>query len=232
MTFELCSENPEAAKLAAKVGIKRVELCSALSIGGLTPSPGLIASCVSEPSVEIHTMIRPRGGNFTYSDLELSTMLKDIEAVKKAGAQGIVFGCLTKENDIDFDRNRILLECAKKLKLEVTFHRAFDFCNRPLNTLEILIDLGFDRLLTSGQKNHAIDGIELIRELVVKASDRIQIMAGSGIDHSNAKKLSQTGVDSLHFTSHIKIENPGLGMGDSYIMDEHKAKGIVSIFQD
>lgn len=226
--IEICLEEVDIAILADQSGAKRIELCSALDLGGLTPSFGLIQTCVAHCDLDVFVMIRPRGGDFVYSPEELTVMEQDLVAAKNAGAHGVVFGCLTEKNELDLAANRTLIKKAKELGLGTTFHRAFDFCSQPEKSLLNLIDIGFDRLLTSGQKPRAIDGIDLIKKLVVLAEDRIQVMAGSGVNPENASILSASGIQAIHFTARkpVNLEDP-LNMGLKYIPDPEKIKQII-----
>ena len=232
MILEICGASLESYKLAKQFGVKRIELCSALTVGGLTPSIGLIEECAKVGGVEIHAMIRHLEGGFIYSDKDIETMMKDISNVSIAGGQGVVFGCLTPANEINLKQNKQLFLHAKSLGLEVTFHRAFDFCSNPESTLDTLIEIGFDRLLTSGQEATAIEGKETIRRMVLQSNDQIDIMAGSGVSASNAKELSELGVDALHFTSHkSNLEKQQLGMGNKTIPDPVKTQAIISVLK-
>jgi copper homeostasis protein len=204
-----------------------IELCSALSVGGLTPSVGLVKKCTRSKKVEIHTMIRHREGHFNYSRGEVRLMKKDILSMKKAGASGIVFGCLDKKGMVDKNACSLLLETGKELEMEVSFHRAIDFCPDLLGAIQMLIELGFDRILSSGQKETAIEGIENIRKMTEVAQGEIQIMAGSGVNAVNAMKLVETGIDALHFTSHLPGPVDRLGMGQNRKMDKIKIKKII-----
>ncbi|MCZ4410651.1 copper homeostasis protein CutC [Cryomorphaceae bacterium 1068] len=229
MTLEVCIDSYKGAELARRFGAKRVELCSALSVGGLTPSIGLVAECAEV--AEVHAMLRHREGDFVYSPREIEIMLDDIDFLANAGASGVVFGCLTENKAIDLNANAELIKEAKILGLETTFHRAFDFSKNPKESLNKLIDLGFDRLLTSGQKPRAIDGIDLISDLVAWANGRMEIMAGSGVNATNALMLANVGVDALHFTSHISQETKdSFGMGLKTISDTNKIKSIAKLF--
>ena len=230
MTLEICGDSLESYKLAKQFAVKRIELCSALTVGGLTPSMGLIEECAKIGGVEIHAMIRHLEGGFVYSDKDVETMKKDISNVSLAGGHGVVFGCLTFQNEINLDQNKQLFSHAKSLGLEVTFHRAFDFCSDPKSTLNTLIEIGFDRLLTSGQEPTAIEGKETIRSMVHQSNGKIEIMAGSGVSASNAKELFDLGVDALHFTSHkINSEKEKLGMGNKTIPKPEKIASIMAI---
>ena len=231
MIFEICADSYEAVLLAKKYAVKRVELCSALSVGGLTPSIGLIQKCAQIREVEIHVMIRHKEGGFVYSDIDIQIMEKNIKAAKDGRAKGVVFGCLSADNKIERTQNKRLVSLAKKIGLEVTFHRAFDFCLDAATALEEIINLGFDRLLSSGQAKTAEEGIPILKNLVDKAKGRIQIMAGAGVNERNALKISDAGVDALHFTIHYrKAAENNLGMGFVSEMNEQKLKAIVEQF--
>lgn len=230
MEFEVCIEKPETAIAADKAGADRVELCSALDLGGLTPSPGMIRMCVENTDLQVFAMVRAYGGNFICNEETLSIMLKDIEACADAGAHGVVFGCLTEDFTIDIPANKLLLQKAKELGLGVTFHRAFDFTRDYEKALEMLIDLGFDRLLTSGQQPKAIEGVDLLEKITKQAAGRIEIMAGSGVGPGNAVKLANSGVDALHFTARkVVAMKDELNMGVNYTTDYVKIKEMMSV---
>ncbi len=230
MKLELCIDSVDEAKVARDFGFNRVELCSALEIGGLTPSYGLIKACAAIRNIETHIMIRPRGGSFDYSKNELEIMKADIEKCASLGASGVVFGILNGDNTIDRPSNELLITIAKSLGLETTFHRAFDFIHDPITGLKSLIELGFNRLLTSGQKPKAIEGKDLIKELVKVSNRQIQIMAGSGVDASNAVELKECNVDALHFTARKKSDSVlSFQMGNEFVPDEEKIKKILSV---
>lgn len=226
--FEVAIESIQEANAAASLKANRVEVCSALDLGGLTPSFALIEACGKFEHTEAHVMIRPRAGSFLYSNDELNVMKQDIVAAKEAGAHGIVFGALTKHNELDVAQVESILETAKSLNLETTFHRAFDFVPNPLETLDTLVELGVNRILTSGQKPVAIEGIDLIAELVQYAQGRIQIMAGSGVNSSNAQQLLETGIDAIHFTARKRKTDTSLNMGVEYEPDEGKITSILN----
>jgi copper homeostasis protein len=230
MTLEVCIDGLDTLVLARKYGAKRVELCSALELGGLTPSLGMVECCIEASGIEIHAMLRPRGGHFVYTQMEMEIMRKDMDAMAQVGIHGIVFGCLNERNEIDTEACRFLIAHAKDLGLEVTFHRAFDMLNDPEAGLEELIELGFDRILTSGGESKANDGLGLIKRCVEIADGRIQIMAGSGVNASNALHIAHSGVDALHFTSHKTESKDSFGMGAQNIPDEEKIAGICELF--
>jgi copper homeostasis protein len=227
MQLELVAESFEEAELAANYAFQRVELCSALTVGGLTPSAGMIKQCAKYAQVEIHVLIRPRPGHFVYTETEVAVMLRDIREAAKLGARGVVIGALTTGGIIDREACERMHRQATNLGLETTFHRAFDFVNEAESSLEQLITMGFDRLLTSGQKPTAIEGIDTIRQLVKHAKGRIQIMAGSGVNEHNCKALSQTGVSALHFSARKTGAASALNMGEVFEPDKEKIERIL-----
>lgn len=210
-----------------------MELCAAIPEGGTTPSYGDIALARELLQIKLHVIIRPRGGDFLYSPLEHRIMLKDIENAHRLGADGVVIGCLTPEGEVDMARNRELMNAAAGMS--VTFHRAFDMCRDPYDSLERIIELGCDRLLTSGQQPRAEDGIELLQELVGKAGDRIIIMPGSGVNANNIAKLAkETGAREFHLSARESVEsgmiyrNPNLKMGGERIFIDEYAQQVTS----
>ncbi len=228
MVFEICADSVAGAIVAEKYGAKRIELCSALSVGGLTPSVGLVEEC-ADYSVEVHTMLRHREGNFQYAKEDVAIMQKDIVALSKAGAKGVVFGILDENNEFS-NYNIPLIEKALERGLEVTFHRAFDFTANPEKTIEKLIENKVTRLLTSGGKPTAFEGLELISKLQKNYGSDIQIMAGSGVNVSNALQIANSGVWNLHFTAKKSVGKVLLSMGEQTVVDEDKIKGITALF--
>lgn len=229
MKFELCTDSVEGVILAEKLGFTSVELCSALSAGGLTPSYGLIKQCALHTNIEIHTMIRHREGGFEYSSDDLILMKLDIEAAKKAGATGVVFGILNAERNIS-DQNFELVQMAHELGLKATFHRAFDFVPDFRLAIEKVLSFGFDRLLTSGLKEKAEDGLIVISELQQKYGHLIQVIAGSGINKVNALRFSKKGINYVHFTARKPLVGADYtGMGLAYTTDVDKIKGIINL---
>lgn len=225
--IEVCANSTESCVEAQLGGAYRVELCAGIPEGGTTPSYGEIVTARENVGIKLNVIIRPRGGDFLYSDLEIASMLRDIEMAKKCGADGVVFGCLTKDGLVDVEKNRILVEAAKGMS--TTFHRAFDVCKEPLDALETIIGLGFDRLLTSGQKASAILGQSLIKELVARAGRRIIIMAGCGVNESNVADLARvTGAKEFHMSVRQTVEsgmtykNCEVSMGGTVCIDEFK----------
>lgn len=231
MNFELCTDGLEGAKLGAKFKLKRIELCSALTVGGLTPSLGLVKRCVEFGKIEIHVMIRPREGCFFYSEEEFEIMKLDVENAIKMKVSGIVFGMLNKENEIDW-RNQELVDLAKSNGLEVTFHRAFDLVSDPDRSIQTLINFGFDRVLTSGGKENVDLGFDQIQFLHGKYGNQIQIMPGGGVNHENVKLLASVGIENFHFTSRRPVKQkiqPGMGM--EMLSDGKKVRAILNQFK-
>jgi copper homeostasis protein len=215
--IEVCAFSLESCLAAEKGGANRIELCGSMYEGGTTPSAGLIQIAKQRISIEIHAMIRPRGGDFCYSDDEISVMQADIRMAKQMGCEGIVLGILQKNGRVDIAQTKALVTLAKPM--QVTFHRAIDMTPDYSKALEDIIETGCNRILTSGQKNTVMEGIENIENLVRKAKGRIEIMAGSGVNADNARTLIHTGVDALHLTgkatrdSEMVYRKVGIAMG-------------------
>ena len=202
MILEICANSFESALAAQNAGAQRIELCTELSLGGITPSYGLLEKVLSEVTIPVYVLIRPRSGNFTYSNAELDVMLKDIEQFKKMGAQGIVSGVLTANNNIDLKSTKLLLEASKGI--DFTFHRAFDWCNEPRQTIIKLEEIGIGRILTSGQKPTAFEGLPLLKELK-SLSNTVKIMPGGGITKDNALAFKKACFDEIHCSASEKI---------------------------
>lgn len=197
MILEVCTATLESVIAAREGGAQRIELCSALSEDGLTPSYGMIKAAREVGPERLHVLIRPRAGNFVYSDIEAACMIDDIKMCRNLGVDGIVVGALTTDNDIDIPLCRKLIEAAEGM--QITFHRAFDVCRNPLQALEQIIDLGCHRLLTSGQAPTAHEGIPLLKDLVTLSAGRIIIMPGAGVNEGNARQiLEATGANEIH----------------------------------
>lgn len=228
MTVEVCTEDLAQSLMAEECGAHRIELCADLHNGGTTPSFGMIRTVCFKCSIPVFVMIRPRGGNFVYSESEMDIMRADISAAAAAGARGVVFGALTDEGDFHVEHNTELLRTARIHNLQVTFHRAIDVCNNPLAVAELLAELGFDHVLTSGGKATAEHGATLIEQMVKVAENRIQIMAGSGIRAENVIEISKTGVGAIHFTARKRRdEKTEPDMGERWEPDGEKVKRIL-----
>jgi copper homeostasis protein len=197
MEVEICCGSIQSAANAKAGGAVRVELCQGLVEGGTTPSPATVDYAVKELGLQVFVLVRPRGGDFCYNELEIKTMEEDVKFCKQAGAAGIVVGFLHPDGTIDTELTRKFVELSAPLP--VTFHRAFDECAEPLKALEQIIDCGCARILTSGCKPTAIEGADMLQQLVKQADGRITILAGSGITPENAAALKQkTGVPEIH----------------------------------
>ena len=227
---ELCAYSVEACRVAARLGVNRVELCASPAEGGVTPSMATIEQVAAIQGLDLSVMIRPRGGDFLYSDEEFSTMLRDIEHARKAGATGVVFGILTADGKVDVERTRQLVEASKGM--ETTFHRAVDMTEDYEVAVEAVIEAGCDRILTSGGYDKAIDGIDNVSRAVEIARGRIEIMAGRGVVAANAEALKNVGVDALHFSAKkmvvggMQYRNPRISMGGSAAVDEFSLRVV------
>lgn len=200
--FEICVDSIAGVRAAAEAGAARVELCASLIEGGITPSIGMVRRAVAaaDGRLKVHVIIRPRGGDFLYSEDEFAAMREDIAAAKDAGAAGIVVGLLDAEARIDEARTAALIAAARPLS--ATFHRAFDVSLDPFESLEALIRMGVDRLLTSGQEPGVLEGAPLIRKLIASAAGRIVIMPGGDITPRNAARIAaETGAEEFHFAA-------------------------------
>lgn len=200
MILEVCIDSVASAIAAQEGGAQRVELCADLASGGTTPSAGMIRSVREAISIALHVMVRPRPGDFCYSEIEYHIMLQDIKVARELGADGVVFGILTPHGSVDIERVRTLVQNARPLA--VTFHRAVDHCSDLTGAIKILKEVGVDRVLTSGGKPNVSDGIESLRAMVQAAGPSLQIMAGGGLTVENARNVvMKTGVKEIHALS-------------------------------
>ncbi|PKP19119.1 MAG: copper homeostasis protein CutC [Bacteroidetes bacterium HGW-Bacteroidetes-21] len=214
--IEIAVFSPKDALVAQENGAHRIELCAAMSEGGITPSHGSIVYVREKLRIPVFVMIRPRGGAFVYSTEELEIMERDIEFCRDAGVDGIVFGILTNEGEVDTFNCRRLVK--KAGVMASTFHRAFDVAKDPLSSLEKIIDCGFHRILTSGQKQLAPEGADLIASLVEQAGSRIIIIPGSGVEESNLKVLHQLcGAKEYHSSAKVRDEEKTMKVNMSSI---------------
>ena len=197
MQVEICCNSVFSAHNAKLGGAYRIELCQALEEGGTTPSAAAIEHCVHVLNLHTRVLIRPRGGDFCYSPEETAIIMRDIEIAHKLGAHAVVVGFLTPDGTIDMDKTREAVKAAEGMS--VTFHRAFDECKSPYEALEQIIDCGCNKLLTSGCRPTAMEGVETLKKLVLLSGNRIGIIAASGITYENVTKIIEsTGVEEIH----------------------------------
>ncbi len=226
--FEVCANSVESCLAAQTGGANRVELCAGIPEGGTTPSYGEISMAREIlDTTRLHVIIRPRGGDFLYSPIEVKTMLKDIEIARKLAVDGVVFGCLTANGEIDSTAMQELMLASQGLS--VTFHRAFDVCCNPKEALEQIIELGCNRILTSGQQATAEQGIPLLKELQEQAAGRIILLAGCGVNENNIARIAQeTGIQEFHFSaresiiSEMEYKNESVSMGGTVHINEYE----------
>jgi len=215
---EVCANSLASARAAQQGGADRVELCSALVEGGLTPSAAAIGLAREQLDIKLHVLIRPRGGDFCYDDTEFAVMVRDIAFCRRAGVDGVVIGLLAPDGNVDFERTRALISAARPMR--VTFHRAFDMAANAHRALDNVLELGAERLLTSGQRGSAFEGRGLIADLVRRAGERLIVMPGAGIHEGNVQELvAATGAREVHLSGQTKVasrmiyRNPEVFMG-------------------
>lgn len=209
MLIEAAAFSLTSAINAYHGGADRIELCTAYAEGGLTPSAGAILLAKEKIPVPIHVMIRPRGGDFIYGEHDIEAMLKDIEFCKKNEIAGVVFGILNTAGNIDKQLCKLLADHAGGMSL--TFHRAFDICANPLKAIDDIVACGFHRILTSGQKANAMEGLDNIASYVEHAANRIIIMPGSGINKDNAMHIAQqTKCSEMHLSGKRLVNSDGV----------------------
>ena len=201
MVFEICASSFESAKNAQIAGANRIELCSELGIGGVTPSYGLVKKVAEELSIGNCVLIRPRSGNFTYTEEEFDVMLRDITFCREIGCQGVVTGVLNVDNTIDQERTKRLMEAAGDM--EFVYHRAFDCTPNLMEALEVLKRLRVKRVLTSGGKKSAIEGLELLKSLNSIAEGQLTIMPGGGVNPQTILKIKEAGFKEVHFSATV-----------------------------
>lgn len=222
LIFEVCANGLQSAINAQMAGASRIELCENLEVGGLTPAKEVIRESLRIVHIPVHVLIRPREGDFCYTGEEFNHMKESISFCKSVKAAGVVFGILTREMAIDEKRCAELIALAKPLS--VTFHRAFDVVKEPLRALEILAQLGYRRVLTSGQQENALKGADLISKLVKHADGRISILAGGGITEKNIADLVKTsGTNEFHFSAKQLMADGG------YVSDLHRIRNIINL---
>ncbi|HAL82703.1 MAG TPA: copper homeostasis protein CutC [Mucilaginibacter sp.] len=239
--LEVCANSITSALAAQEGGAFRVELCENLYEGGTTPSHGEIVVARKHLQIKLYVLIRPRGGDFLYTDLEFDIMAADVQFCIEAGCDGIVIGMLNADGSIDKERCVKLVQMAKQAGVGVTFHRAFDMCSDMHQGLEDIIAMGCERVLTSGGKSTAMEGSGIIAGLISKAAGRITIMPGSGINENNAAGLVHlTGAVEIHSSARIRVQskmvykNDHAAMGNNYgdeysydVTDTERVKNII-----
>ncbi|AVR45258.1 copper homeostasis protein CutC [Christiangramia fulva] len=234
MLVEVCANSLESAINAEKAGADRIELCSELGVGGITPSYGLLQQVMEEVTIPVHVLIRPRSGDFSYSEAEFRVMLKDIEFCKSIGVKGIVSGALKPDFSLDKQKTSTLIKTSEGMHF--TFHRAFDWLKDPLESFKIIQDLGADHLLTSGQQPKAIEGIDLLKQLL-KVSDSCKIMPGGGVNSENIESFKNAGFEEIHFSGTIFYKTlpqlPKISMNsEKFLKEDHKAISDVRIIRE
>ncbi|KAM9804208.1 copper homeostasis protein cutC homolog [Neosynchiropus ocellatus] len=233
--MEVCVDSVESAVNAERGGAGRLELCSSLSEGGLTPSLGLLQIVKRYVKIPVYVMVRPRGGDFLYSDQEVEVMKKDLELMKAHGADGLVLGALTEDGCVDAELCMDFLAAARPLP--VTFHRAFDMVHDASLALETLISLGFQRVLTSGCDSSALEGLPVIKKLIEQAKSRIAVMPGGGITERNLQRILEgSGAQEFHCSARSSrdsamkyrcehgFKNSCVSMGAAFTAPEYSLK--------
>jgi copper homeostasis protein len=217
-TIEICVEGIDGLVAAQRAGADRVELCASLLEGGITPSLGVVREGLALATIPFMVIVRPRGGDFLYSEREFESMLEDVRALREMGVAGVVAGCLTPDGRVDEPKMNALVAAAGPLS--VTCHRAFDMTADFREAIEALVRCGVDRVLTSGQRDTAMEGINILRQTVEAAAGRIKVMACGALDETNiATVLRECGADELHFSaprtvpSGMAFRNPQVDMG-------------------
>lgn len=207
MKIEIAANSLTSALAAYEAGADRIELCANLELGGTTPGPGTLIATRKQLKIPIHALIRPRGGDFVYSDTEMEEIVQSIEFCRQLGIEGIVIGCLTPAGKVDVSKTQRILE--HTAGMDLTFHRAFDLVTDQEEALETIIELGFHRILTSGGKNSTPEGAKQIARLIEKAGNRITIMPGGGINNNNITDIAEfTGAAEFHLSCKTVVKSP------------------------
>ncbi|GAB6030787.1 hypothetical protein CHUAL_007634 [Chamberlinius hualienensis] len=239
--MEICVDSFESAVNAESGGASRLELCSCLAVGGVTPSVGLIQKVKEQIKIPVFVLIRPRASDFHYDDSEIDVMIKDIDGAKTFNVDGFVVGALKCDGNVDEETCRKLINACRPAP--VTFHRAIDMCQNPVKAVETIIHLGFDRILTSGHHSSAFQGKEIIKQMNATAAKRLSIMPGGGITEENLLQiLEHTECFEAHASAKTSIEslmtyrNPNVNMGQAgdaeftrFICDTNKVRNLVNI---
>ena len=209
MYLEICASSHQSALNAQRAGAHRIELCTELGLGGITPSYGLLRRVIAHLSIPVNVLIRPRSGDFTYSDEELEIMKEDIKVCKELGAAGIVTGVLNSDLTIAVEKTKELLALTRPLSF--TFHRAFDWTTDPFVAMEILAEIGVDQILSSGQESSAYLGISLLEALQKQARNRLEILPGGGINLKNIDRFKELGFTAVHTSASEILTGSGVG---------------------
>jgi copper homeostasis protein len=242
ISLEVCADSVTSALAAQNGGAARVELCENLFEGGTTPSYGQILMARKLLHIKLYILIRPRGGDFLYTDLEFNIMMADIRYCIEAGCDGVVIGMLNEDGKIDKARCAEMAKLARQWGLGVTFHRAFDMCEDLFKSMEDIIELGCERILTSGGKSTAMEGAYNVARLISKAAGRIIIMPGSGVSETNVADLVRfTGATEIHSSARVRVQSKmkykndhiimGDTVGDEYSNDVTDAKRVKEIIR-
>ena len=221
MNIEICANSYQSAINAEKAGAHRIELCAELALGGITPSYGLLKKVLSDLTIPVRVLIRPRSGDFTFSDVEFDIMKENIKLCKELGAAGIVSGVLHLNNSIDLERTQELIALAHPMHF--TFHRAFDWVKNPLEALKKLDTIGVESILTSGQSQTAIEGIAALTKW--NKTTKMTIIPGGGINAENIQSFQELGFNEVHFSASERIqtiETPQISMQSAPHFDETK----------
>lgn len=230
-TIEICAASLHSALIAQNGGADRIELCAGLELGGITPSFALLKLVKEALTIPVYVLIRSRAGDFCYSESEMQVMLHDIEQCKNMGIDGIVFGALAPNGNIQIEQLQRVMKISEGM--DFTFHRAFDRCNQPEDALQQLIDCGVPRILTSGQQANALQGAPLLAKLLEKAEGKISIMPGAGINATNILKIKEiTQATEFHLSAKKQIQSPfyySNGMQDTLDYDETDLESVKNV---
>ena len=230
MILEACVSSYESAKYASHKKLDRVELCAGLEIGGLTPSLAMQKKVAKLKNINLHVLIRPRGGDFVYSSEELKIIKKDIHYASKHGANGVVFGCLNKNFGLA-EENWALVQYAKSLNLKVTFHRAFDLIPNHMAAIESLCAMGVDTVLTSGGALTAMEGIDQIQKMQSLYGNAIEIMPGGGVKPENLHFFKSLKIPAVHFSIEKFTRTESAIFGQNHSLDKDKVESILDYFR-
>lgn len=226
--IEICAASLHSALIAQEGGADRIELCAGLELGGITPSLAMTKLVKEALAIPINVLIRSRGGDFCYSESEMQVMLQDIEECKNLGIGGIVFGALEYDGELQLKQLQRVMRISEGL--DFTFHRAFDRCKNPFDTLQQLIDLGVPRILTSGQQPSALKGASLLAQLVEKSEEKICIMPGAGINASNILAIREiTQANEFHLSAKKQIDSPFFHVNAMIDMNNYDETDLESV---